>query len=140
MQRVIYASRATTRMSSTALMLMLAACRVRNEADGLTGLLLYSDESFLQVLEGDPEVVEATWERIQRDSRHHELRLLAQEPIRSRSFPDWSMGFEHPNAEELLRLLPGFTPATVRPLVSSELVPDALVAETLLVLYSLNNR
>ncbi|RFC61967.1 BLUF domain-containing protein, partial [Fulvimarina endophytica] len=46
-----------------------------------------------QVLEGPLANVEAAFERIQQDDRHGDVSLLALDPIETRSFPNWAMGF-----------------------------------------------
>ena len=43
-------------------------------------MLLYSSQSFLQVLEGEREALDATYARIGADTRHTNLRLLADVP------------------------------------------------------------
>lgn len=72
---------------------ILAASRRNNPAVGITGALLFNAGCFAQVLEGPLEAVEATFERIQQDERHGDVSLLALEPITTRSFSNWAMGF-----------------------------------------------
>jgi hypothetical protein len=72
---------------------ILATSRANNIRDGITGALMFNAGCFAQVLEGPLDVVEAAFERIQQDERHGEVSLLAMEPIASRSFPNWAMGF-----------------------------------------------
>lgn len=139
MHRIIYCSQATIDFTGDELIELLAKARVRNEADGLTGMLLYSSQSFLQVLEGEREPLDATYARIAADSRHTNLRLLADVPVTTRLFSGWSMGFEHVDDEDLAENLPGFTAALVYPLVNPDLITNASVAETLLSLYAKNS-
>jgi hypothetical protein len=72
---------------------ILARSRENNVRDGITGALLFNAGCFAQVLEGPLNSVETAFERIQQDERHGEVSLLALEPINSRSFPNWAMGF-----------------------------------------------
>ena len=72
---------------------ILAASRRNNQVAGVTGALMFNAGCFAQVLEGERDVVEATFERIQQDERHGDVSLLAFEPVASRAFGDWSMGF-----------------------------------------------
>ena len=53
MRRMIYCSQATFDFSPEELISLLELAREKNQASGLTGMLLYSSQSFLQVLEGD---------------------------------------------------------------------------------------
>ena len=65
----------------------------RNQALGITGLLLHRDDSFFQVLEGDADSVRQVFESIRQDPRHHRIQVLFEGPIESREFTDWRMGF-----------------------------------------------
>lgn len=72
---------------------ILAIARRNNRASGVTGLLLFNGKRFLQVLEGPPEAISATYDRISRDARHRAPVILARKAISEREFGDWSMGF-----------------------------------------------
>ena len=72
---------------------ILAKSRTNNARDQITGALLFNAGCFAQVLEGPLESVEAAFERIQQDDRHGDVSLLALDPITTRSFPNWAMGF-----------------------------------------------
>jgi hypothetical protein len=138
MKRIIYASRASYDFSPDELVSLLQKARARNEAAGLSGMLLYSSQSFLQVLEGDEDALAAAYSRIEADDRHSDLRLLMDDEVAAPLFPDWTMGFEHLEDEELAAQLPGFTAATEYPLVNPDLVSNAGVAQTLFKLYATN--
>ena len=95
---------------------ILAKSRANNERDGITGALMFNAGCFAQVLEGPLEPVEAAFERIQQDERHGEVSLLTLEPIASRSFPNWAMGFVGMSDEKARRFAgvaeaSGFDPA-----------------------------
>lgn len=92
--QLCYSSIATDEMDRNQLVNLLKGSRERNQDAQITGLLLYSGDRFLQVLEGPEEAVRATYARIQRDSRHHDLALLFEEDVAKREYPDWSMGFQ----------------------------------------------
>ena len=138
MKRIIYCSQATNDLSPEELVALLELSRANNEAAGLSGMLLYSSESFLQVLEGEPAALETTYARIGVDDRHTNLRLLLDAEVSAPLFPDWTMGFEHVDDEDLAEELDGFTPATDYPLVNPDLITNAGVALTLLKLYAKN--
>ena len=110
----------------------------RNAESGLSGMLLYSSQSFLQMVEGSADAIGATYARIAADPRHTNLRLLLDLDVSARLFPDWTMGFEHIDDEDLADEIDGFTPATVYPLVNPDLITNATVAQTLLTLYAKN--
>lgn len=138
MRRIIYCSQATHDFSPDELLALLDLSRRSNETCGLSGMLLYSSQSFLQVLEGETPQLRATYDRILVDTRHTSLRLLLDAEVPAPLFPDWTMGFEHVDDVDLAEELDGFTPATDYPLVNPDLISNAGVAQTLLTLYAKN--
>ncbi len=120
MMSLTYLSTATVPYQQSALTDLLLSTRERNHAADLTGMLLYAGGHFIQTLEGAEETVDATFARIRRDTRHRNIYIALREEISTRSFPDWSMGFESVTADEA-STLPGF---------SDYLEGDAMSAET----------
>lgn len=88
----IYCSAATQPMSPEALTALLAIARAKNQRLGISGMLLFADGSFFQVLEGEAEGVDALYATIARDPRHHKVTKVIREPIAQRHFKDWTMG------------------------------------------------
>ena len=72
---------------------ILEASRRNNELVGITGALMFSDGYFGQVLEGLRPALEATFERIQQDTRHGDVSLLEFVQIGVRSFDHWAMAY-----------------------------------------------
>ena len=72
---------------------VLAASRHNNEADGITGLLLYHDGNFFQALEGPEDAVQACYRRIRNDPRHKDCITLISEAASGRLFADWAMAY-----------------------------------------------
>jgi len=137
-RRIIYCSQASFDLSPEELVALLELSRRNNSRDGLSGMLLYSSQSFLQVLEGESAALDTTYDRIRADDRHVNLRLLLDAEVAEPLFPEWTMGFDHVDDEELGEELEGFTPATTYPLVNPDLITNAGVAQTLLGLYAKN--
>jgi hypothetical protein len=104
MIHIIYASVETQDFSSAQLTELLQKARVKNEDLHLTGMLLYTDGNFFQVLEGEPDSVEGLYKKLQLDKRHQQLTMIVREPIAKRYFADWSMGFSSVTPEELRQL------------------------------------
>lgn len=90
--RCLYASRAATALMPTAIEDILEKSRIKNPANGITGILCYGGDTFIQVLEGGRDEVCELYNAIVRDARHVHVRLLAFEEIRERKFCNWSMG------------------------------------------------
>ena len=62
-----------------------------NPANAITGVLLATETHFLQLLEGEFEALNATLERISRDTRHYEVQLISFSEIEERRFGNWGM-------------------------------------------------
>ena len=138
MRRMIYCSQSTIDFSPEELVDLLEAARKRNERSELSGMLLYCNQSFLQMLEGEPAALQETYGRISADDRHNRLRLLMDAEIASRLFPDWTMGFTHVDEDDLADELAGYVPETDHPLVNPDLITSGQVAQRLLALYAEN--
>ncbi len=89
----IYASKATPSFEAQDIPQLLEHARRRNTADDITGMLLYVERNFFQVLEGEDAVVAASFARIRDDARHSRVTQIIREPIFERSFFEWTMGF-----------------------------------------------
>jgi hypothetical protein len=97
----IYASAATRDLDEAELVALLNHARAANARRGVTGMLVYSDGSFFQVIEGAQEVVEALLDRIALDPRHERLTRIIHEPIARRTFGEWTMGYARMTADDL---------------------------------------
>lgn len=71
---------------------ILSVSQRNNSRNEVTGFLLFDQTWFFQVLEGERAPLVSTYERIQHDTRHVEVTLIALRDTRARSFPTWSMG------------------------------------------------
>ncbi len=102
LRQVIYISRATGELSHEEIRELVAQAAANNRKNQITGALLYLEGSFIQVLEGDRGAIEALLEKLRRDSRHCDLRLLSDIEIPDRRFENWSMGLvETPESDRL---------------------------------------
>ena len=81
--------------ANTILLDILESSRRNNKAKGITGMLLYKYGSFLQVLEGEEEVVKSAFEIITQDPRSTAVSVVYQSKIKDREFPGWSMAFRN---------------------------------------------
>jgi Sensors of blue-light using FAD len=90
--RLMYASRAARTFGHEELSAVLRQSTSNNPRQGVTGVLCFSGEIFLQVLEGGRSQVSALYNRIVQDPRHRDVVLLSYEEIEERSFAGWAMG------------------------------------------------
>jgi hypothetical protein len=104
---VVYASTASEPFGDARLAELLAQSRASNTRRDLTGMLLYRNGRFVQVLEGPESEVRGLLSVIQDDPRHTGMRVLAEEYIAAREFSDWTMGCQ-PIAESREKLPEGF--------------------------------
>ena len=70
---------------------ILEASHSNNSADNITGMLVYSQGHFLQVIEGDRLALTSLFSRINSDPRHGKVELIAMGEVDFRLFPEWSM-------------------------------------------------
>ena len=90
--RCLYVSRAAIPLTSVILDKILEQSRTKNPRQGITGLLCFRDELFVQVMEGGRDAVCELFNTIVRDDRHKDVRLLAFDEIAERQFSNWTMG------------------------------------------------
>ena len=102
-----YLSEAVSDMSFLGLMRLLESARAFNQKNGVTGILLYDNQQFGQIIEGEHANVMKAWKRIQEDKRHHRVELLEIREITERNFPDWLLRFY--GGETLTRDYPALT-------------------------------
>jgi hypothetical protein len=88
-----YLSEAVSDMSFLGLMRLLESARAFNQTNGISGILLYDNQQFGQIIEGERASVMKAWKRIQEDKRHHRIELLEIREISERSYPDWLLRF-----------------------------------------------
>lgn len=92
MLRLSYRSSPTVQMSRDDVTALVRDARRRNEADDITGMLIFDTETFYQILEGEEAEVEACFDRISRDPRHEILAEVGRQFIEERAFRSWRMG------------------------------------------------
>jgi hypothetical protein len=94
MYQLVYTSEATDAFSPDSLEGLLKVARSNNKIKGVTGMLVFCDNQFLQVLEGNPSDVISTYDRIATDPRHESLIVLHRGYSHvGKTFSEWSMGF-----------------------------------------------
>ena len=91
--QVLYHSVAAQPFGEPALRDLLEKARSFNVRHSLTGILLYSDGRFVQLLEGTEQTVRTLYAKIQQDPRHTQVVTVSEGPGPGRRFADWSMGF-----------------------------------------------
>jgi hypothetical protein len=105
--QLVYVSAAAIEFDDAQLEELLSTARTNNSSLGISGILLYADSTFLQVLEGERTQVESLFHKIESDPRHLDILLLATRQVETRNFSQWSMGYipDRRRADQM----PGFT-------------------------------
>jgi hypothetical protein len=84
---------------------LIGELRDRHARGGVTGVLLYSGDSFLQLVEGSDSAIAECWRALLADGRHRNPIVLHDATSASSWFADWRAGYapETTLAPRLLR-------------------------------------
>jgi hypothetical protein len=113
MHHIIYLSWATTPFSDEQLRTLLQEARSHNMSIGVTGILVYGNGCFLQVLEGEEATICALYDHIKQDARHRDVTAYANKAITQRAFADWAMAFQAATPAQFVQLAGYLPPADV---------------------------
>ncbi|MCB1188965.1 MAG: BLUF domain-containing protein [Leptospiraceae bacterium] len=91
--RLIYASKVNNQINPKIIQDILDSSRRNNPKKGLTGILCFNKDNFLQCLEGSRKSVNEVFTTIAKDKRHAEIVILDYNEIYERSFERWAMGY-----------------------------------------------
>ncbi len=94
MYHLVYISHTSRPLYEDDLLEILSNSRLQNKKNEITGMLLYLNEKFIQVLEGEYDAVMEVYEKIKEDPRHQKISVLLEGNTANRVFKDWSMGFK----------------------------------------------
>jgi Sensors of blue-light using FAD len=127
---LIYVSIATKLFTESELINLLEVSRKNNAAAGVTGMLLYKDKKFMQLLEGEEKEVARIFGKILKDPRHHNVITLWKGQRDERDFSEWLMGFTNLDAASV-ESIPGYSEYLNTPL-TADAFPDPSNAQRLL--------
>jgi hypothetical protein len=93
--RLIYSSKSETQaeIMNQELKSIFKIANTRNAERGISGMLLFSNQYFLQALEGSRSEVNEIFMKIVSDQRHSEVQIISCIDISKRRFDQWSMGW-----------------------------------------------
>lgn len=94
MFHLVYISHASRPLLEEDLLDILSKSRQHNKKHHITGMLLYLNEKFIQVLEGKYDAVKEVYAKIKEDPRHHKVSVVLEGNTEHRIFKNWSMGFK----------------------------------------------
>lgn len=90
---IAYQSTERLRFHDQDLLGLLSGARSNNMRLNITGMLLYHEGSFFQIIEGPKEAVCTLYDGIQGDARHTNVVTQYENALDERLFPHWSMLF-----------------------------------------------
>lgn len=93
MLRLIYTSKISRDIDSKGVQEIISSARNYNKRAAVTGVLLSNFDCFFQVLEGPDILVKLLFEKIRRDPRHSEVKLVAESQVGGRLFSQWNMSY-----------------------------------------------
>ncbi|MDO5979851.1 BLUF domain-containing protein [Flavivirga spongiicola] len=93
LKTICYISDSCQEESLDTLKALYSKAKNNNSKYNITGILIYSNSNFLQVLEGDQTSVDATFKRISLDRRHRNIFKVINIDIQQRIFEDYNFGF-----------------------------------------------
>lgn len=91
--QLVYKSQAAENISYSDILEILKYARAANSLMEITGVLIFKEGSFLQILEGKESKVLNLMKRIYEDPRHTQCKILAQSKSAKRFFPEFSMAY-----------------------------------------------
>lgn len=104
MYYIIYSSYTSSGFSDEDLKILLVKAREKNHKIGITGMMLYFDGKFIQLIEGEEKTVKQLYETISHDPRHDRDIILKEGVTEKRFFAEWSMSFRSISTEEAIAL------------------------------------
>ncbi|RED43955.1 FAD-dependent sensor of blue light [Winogradskyella eximia] len=121
LRQIIYTSQASEQFNKRSLLDLLHTSRGYNTIDNISGVLMHRDGYFLQIIEGEQDVIEDLFQRLNNDTRHKNIKMILDRSVESRLFSNWAMGcadFDEPE----LSMLPGIRTDLSNPEVIEDLI------------------
>ena len=116
--QVIYSSMAAEHLTMPDLESILVDAREGNKRRGITGALVFVEDVFLQILEGDRDAVQSLMSSIEKDPRHSELHVISESEIDQPMFTAWKMAYLSPAAGQIAAWLGKEGTASVQELLA----------------------
>ncbi|MDX1296549.1 MAG: BLUF domain-containing protein, partial [Sulfurimonadaceae bacterium] len=109
LKQITYVSSATDDVTFDTVLSILDIAHPANKEHGISGMLIYDGNHFLQYFEGEDAEVEGLWSNIKEDQRHHSIRVMTVSEITERRYPFWTMGYlnHKPKVTKLIESITG---------------------------------
>ncbi len=93
LKTICYISSSTQNDSLENIKEMYSKAKANNSKNNISGILIYHNGNYLQVLEGTHKDVDQTYIRISKDSRHKNIIKVINSDTEYRIFEDYNFGF-----------------------------------------------
>jgi len=104
LRQVVYISQATRDFTEADLDELVKVSDNNNRKYGITGAMLYLENAFIQVIEGEDSDIAQLLKNLYADTRHRDIRIVSDSVVPARNFQNWSMGIIRPPQEERNRV------------------------------------
>ncbi len=101
-----------------------------NKDHGITGILLYCNKHFFQIIEGPEHEVKSLFENILIDARHDNIIKIQEGYFCNRQFEKWQMAFKSYNCE--LKGLDNFNTEQFYNYINTNLSMDSCISNKVL--------
>ena len=98
--QLIYVSSATETFTREKFLDKAFVMSSDNSKIGITGMLVFKDGNFMEVLEGEESTVKVLFSKIQQDPGHTLVSVIQEGEISAREYPSWAMTFYNPQTQE----------------------------------------
>ncbi|SHG03460.1 Sensors of blue-light using FAD [Salegentibacter echinorum] len=95
---ITYVSTASESLTAQDISELLKYSKHSNNDDDITGILLFSEGNFFQVLEGKKEKVLALYEKIKNDDRHRNIIKIISKEIHKEAYDGYEADFISENS------------------------------------------
>ncbi|TPN83013.1 BLUF domain-containing protein [Aquimarina algicola] len=106
---VSYVSTISKSISDSDIEELMKYVKLQNNDKKITGILIYSEGNFFQVLEGQEEDIKTLFDKIKKDSRHYNIIKMLDKPVKGISFSEYHSSFTivsgHNSHDELQNFL-----------------------------------
>jgi len=93
MKQLVYTSIIDTSVDFEEIHRLLTKAVENNKKKSITGMMVYSNDYFLQCIEGEAKDIDELFKKIVKDKRHYDIKLLGKKDIEKRYFDEWNLGF-----------------------------------------------
>ncbi len=90
---ITYVSTASENLRSKDIDHLLDHCKTKNNSENITGILLYSDGNFFQIIEGEKDKIDHLFHKIEEDARHRGIIKIFERRIKNAAYDGYETDF-----------------------------------------------